>query len=291
MSWRLAHEKHAIERVALTLIFVEPIPHRLWVDILDAATKSLPALGLDTIFDTPVVNIGIGQPNFAIPTGVRLDAMAVGEAHVGQPLGGRIFRSRAAPSAHEEINLSRDAFVYQTGLYNRWGDFKQRAFSLIGPSFDSARTQVDVRQVKLEYWDRFVFEGTREEVTYAGLLSADSPYLPRFQNEATSLWHAHIGQFVAPGRSARRLINLNIDALDLRDAATSPDTAATAQRSVGIYTLAQDDLRADGSSVDSQDINPTIDEMHAVLKEVFRQTVTDEIATRVSLYGELANET
>jgi len=286
MSWRLAHELHAIERVSLTLIFAEPVPQRLWIDILREATNSLPSLGLDNISEAvALVSIGIAQPNLGVPAGIPLDGMASGEGDASQPSRSRIFRSRAAPAAYEEVNLRREAFVYQTGLYSRWGGFKERAFSLVGPSFDLALAQVDVRQVKLEYWDRFVFDGSLDEVTYAGLLRADSPYLPRFQNETTSLWHTHIGQFVPPGSSARRLINLNVDALDLRDLVTRPEAKMADRRSVGIYTLAQDDLHADGAPRDSRGITATIDEMHGALKEVFRQAVTDEIAERISLDG------
>jgi len=283
MRWKLAHEDHAIERASLSFHFKEPMPSKPWHGLVTEASQLFPKKGFlvsSREFTSQLILAGPqtdgSAPNFPYP----------------QPLPevvGWMFRAVAGVQIREELAIRRNQFVYTTILYDRWSNFKGRIVDLLWWALNQALPLVDVEAVKLEYWDRFNFVGVPSEAAYREILRAESRYIPSFPLDDGELWHSHIGFFTAPGASARRLINLNVDVLDLVSAATQGSSTPSEgseqpepQRSVGIYSMAQDTVNAEKIQT-SAAIEPILDEMHGVLKGVLADVITDEAARRISL--------
>jgi uncharacterized protein (TIGR04255 family) len=266
MRWIPAHKDHAIERVAASFRFAEGVPSKPWQTMLAAATVSFQQLGFNSTSDVPV---GFGQP---IP-GMQI---------LTTP--GRIFRVITGNEVHEEVTLAPSGLVYSTVLYDSWGRYRDRALELLAPPLDRALQVVNLGSLKLEYWDRFVFDGPPEEADYSELLQSESQHLPSFSFRTNRLWHSHVGYFVQPGSSQSRLINLNVDVLDLIDAQPkSTDTSPVTRRSVGIYSMAQDSIEESHSPSNAVGTTSTVDEMHAILKQVLADVISDKAAQRISL--------
>lgn len=140
-----------------------------------------------------------------------------------QPISGvaaRTFRSLVGSQVWEEISLSPTRFVYLSTRYDHWLPFRQRAYDLLETVLDQALQVVDLPIIKVEYWDRFTFDGQPSEVNYRDLLNQQSKYMPSFYFDLGELWHSHVGLFVPATQRGKRLINLNVDAFDFADAAT-----------------------------------------------------------------------
>ncbi|HEX2554204.1 MAG TPA: hypothetical protein VHL98_10910 [Microvirga sp.] len=136
--------------------------------------------------------------------------------------------------------------------------------------------------MKLEYWDRFVFDGPAHDVDYGSLLNSASGHLPKFGFETKGLWHSHVGYFAEPGLSSRRLINLNIDAFDVSRSIGAPLEAPEQLRSVGIYSMVQDD-QGHRSLASGSDTVSSLEEMHTILKLLLADVITRQAAERISL--------
>ncbi len=287
MQWQPAHEAHAIERVSLTFQFVEAAPSKPWQSVLDAATKDLQAHNFSFMINAlsfPEVLI-TGAMQGQQP-GLSIEMSPGGLITQHQLVTGRTFRILEGTSVREEIQIHRDRLVHQASVYDGWKSYKSRTLTLLGASLDKLLPLVDLANVKLEYWDRFVFDGDVREVDYSELLRSDSAHLPGFPFGTDRLWHSHVGYFTPLKGATRRLTNVNVDVLDLTQiaGATPQPVLPTLRRSVGIYTMAQDNIEPADSPSNHEGTLSSMDGLHAGLKAVFSDVITATAADRISLH-------
>lgn len=274
MPWSPAHEAHAIERVSASIFFSEAVPTKGWAVISAKAQVAFQNAGFTTItppIATPVP--GLGQP-FQIMIGPNGVQTAGGEGRIYQVLDGVDLR--------EEVHLFRDRLVYNATRYAGWASFWGRIESLILPLFEDFNALVNPSIAKLEYWDRFNFDGNPSDVNFRELISPISKYMPAFLAESTDLVHAHIGYFDAAPAGHKRLVNANADAIDLM--VPSSEGELKPVRSLGLYSLVQDQLTQDrGSVFGKPELISTFDELHTTLKDVVGDIITSDMADRISL--------
>jgi uncharacterized protein (TIGR04255 family) len=283
MSWHLARESHAIERVAVAISFAEPIPSRRWLQLLSQAEKAIPENGF------VVVSNGANRLPGPAPMDIRIiarmgDGPLGAEQLVEQIDLGRHFQRLSGNELQEEVILNRESFVYITPLYTRWNAFRTRVMELLKPSLDLALDLVPLQFAKLEYWDRFVFNGPIKDVDYRDLLKPNSKFVPGLPIDMKELWHSHVGFFAPPGDSQRRLVHLNVDVIDITDNKTSGDAQKPEQRrSVGIYSMAQDTLDLVNGAPTSDAVSAKLGNMHDALKDVLREVITKQAAEQINL--------
>ena len=201
------------------------------------------------------------------------------------PPSGRNFQLNLGSGVQEEIQAHRSHFLFATTRYKRWDGFKSKSLDLLSDSLDGALSVVNLANLKLEYWDRFNFDGPLADVKYNSLLRSDCNLLPQFIFQTSELWHSHVGYFTKAKQAPTCLINLNADAIDLVnvDPANGPTSAPVPVRTVGFYTMAQFTF-AEGTYVqNSTELALPLDEMHTILKDVFGSVITPEAAHRISL--------
>lgn len=274
MPWSPAHEAHAIERVSASIFFSEPVPTKSWSVISAKAQAVFQNAGFTTVMPSiPSPPPGLGQP-FQIligPSGVQTSG---GE--------GRIFQVLDGPELREEVHLFRDRLVYNATRYAGWASFWGRIESLVVPFFEDFIVSVNPSITKLEYWDRFNFDGEPDDVNFRELISTKSKFMPSFLAESKNLAHAHVGYFSAAPVGHKRLVNANADAIDLM--VPSPDGELKPVRSLGLYSLVQDQLTPQrGSEIAKAELISTFDELHTILKDVVGDIITNDMADRISL--------
>ena len=239
MRWRPAHDAHAIERVSLNFELAELLPTKPWQSLLNEGTELFPKLGLRTTIEEA------GSTRFVFPGGplgtpfiMSPDLTPDSDA----PTMGRVFRHMVAGRVHEEVSLYRNRISYSTSTYGRWQGFRERARELLASLLDQALPLENLSTIRLEYWDRFVFEGSLDEVDYKQLLRQDSRYVPSFPFSTNENWHSHVGYFSPDREAFKRLININIDMIDVTEPSQpgAPATMQVQRRSAGIYSMAQD---------------------------------------------------
>lgn len=288
MRWLPAHKTHAIERVALTFQFAEQLPAKPWQAMLNSASVELPKQGFNSTVDEldfTLPGVGVAGPGGALQFHIG-GGGAVNPAAVQQTTGGRQFQAvTTGGQIREEVHLSRSRFMHSSLIYDGWASHRARALALLEPHLIRALPLANVQIVKLEYWDRFVFDGPAAEAAYGELLKTGSAFVPRFALETTQLWHAHTGRFVPAEGPVRRLLNVNFDVIDTIDAAPGeqPPGPGLPRRSVGIYTMAQDVLPDSASPATPDAAASTLEGLHTILKDTFADVITPEAADRISL--------
>lgn len=286
MPWQPAHEAHSIERVTLSFLLADALPMRGWQKALEVAGDRLPALGYHAAPDLPAL------PNMPVPMGgaalqIRFspEGFAVGGSPAGNLPASRSFQRVVEGQVEGQIVVSRGGIVVTTTSYDRWAQFRDVILGAVGATLDIVQEISSVSFLKLEVWDRFIFVGAPEAADFSELLRVDSPFVPRFATAAARLWHSHVGYFDEPGRSAQRLVNMNLDAVDVPDA-PPPEAAegvVASRRSLGIYTMVQDTPHRNGDMEPVGDVRGLLDEMHSVLNALLGSVITDDAARRISL--------
>ena len=296
MSWRPAHDAHAIERTGIAFQFAEPIPTKRWQALLNEVAIAATANGFNSIveeFELPMPPVLMGPPapgivpNLPLFVGGVLGQPAIGQAafppFAPNPGNGRSFRLIQGSEVREEFSLHRQRFAYASNRYDRWRSFKGRVQSALEVPLDDVLRMVNLAAIKLEYWDRFIFEGALTDVDYGELLQTGSSHLPAFPATTHELWHSHVGYFSPSEFADRRLVNANVDIIDILDPPPTTDRQFTKKRSAGVYSMAQDAAWRNSAPATFSEASTVLDDLHALLKTVLGTIVTPAMAERIAL--------
>lgn len=205
MTWKPRHEAHAIERVRAMFHFREPLPKKILNDASAEIVEAAPKLGFDTVTpaESSIVTISL-QPN---ATGKQEPASQ----------SGFVLRRHVDGEVVEEVGIRDTRFGYMTTIYGRWENLSQRLEDVLLPALRKAEPAIELVSMKLEYWDRFLFDGAPEKADVTTLLEGFETALPADVLAGQSAWHSHIGWFEGE-KASPVLINRNLDMLDQTNA-------------------------------------------------------------------------
>jgi uncharacterized protein (TIGR04255 family) len=276
-SWNPIHENHAIDVMAALVTFSQPIPNLLLNKALKRSEDASFAAGLRSRHRTA----GIA---------VVIDSVGVSSG-AAPPMYGRIFNSlvegeettAGPPRLAEQLQVTPTQIIYRTWSYVSWTWQIERMKTLMGPAISTVQDSVSFAMQRLEYLDRFRFEGDLSDIELTSLLRAGSPLIAPHVFSRTDLWHSHTGAFLPSPDGVKRLEQVFIDCID-EPAISTPDTPKT--RWINVMTAREDRFPEDG--VDEPERNcdfifNRFDQLHSELKETFGSVVTDDVARRIYL--------
>jgi uncharacterized protein (TIGR04255 family) len=181
----------------------------------------------------------------------------------------------------EELGIRDMRFGYFTTKYDRWAPVRDRFWQLMRQPLQQALIAGEVDNIRLEYWDRFNFDGEPTEARIDTLLENAALLFPPETINGLSLWHYNRGWF-SDAPENKFLVNLNIDANDI--ALPSGEIV----RSAGFYNFVE--YRPQGIDLDVEAATSVMQKMHNLSKIVFGKAVTADIQTLVGLtLGDDAN--
>ncbi|WP_155982328.1 hypothetical protein [Xanthobacter sp. 126] len=278
-QWVPWHEAHSIEAVGVSVAFSESVNETLWRRMLRTAEEVAPAAGLTNVVSPSALHISFGGPNPVARNEehrnlVHFQRIAVDIDGGNQALG----------NIAEELIVGRDSIQYISYQYSRWVPFLQQMTLFFGELLGKALVGVRPQNVRIEYRDRFVFDGEKSEALPSDLLRESSAYIASHAFSRKDLWHSHTGFFCDASGADRRLIQIMIDVADLL-------IADEAKRSIGILTVVQDNLGVgflseevvDDPSAASQLVVSRFQELHDAAHSLFAQIVNDQTASRVGM--------
>jgi hypothetical protein len=283
-GWQPIHENHAIDVMAAVVTFGQPLPDRLLRKVLQASETVAFEAGLKSrhsLLQQQLVLSGGSQPGIVPALGgvrgqmfnAQLDAPDV------QVLPGRLA---------EQLQVDQSSIIYRTWRYVSWSWQSKRMGGLMVPALSAAQEVVAFSSQRLEYLDRFKFEGEPSSVDFSSLLREGSGLVAGHGFGRSDLWHSYTGFFEPSphqGTSTKRLFQINLDVVD-EPSGPAPD--APQIRWANITTAREDRLQADevdGRTRDADMILKSFDLMHTELKDLFGRIVTDAIAERIYLMG------
>ncbi len=281
-GWHPIHDNHAIDVMAAVVTFSEPIPDRVLARALRAADEVAIPAGLNSRHSTDTMQFIVGPQGISTPAvapanvqGLRYNAIFKNED--GTPVLGKIA---------EQLQVDANSIVYRTWRYVSWSWQLDRMRSLMASPFAAVSDVVSVMSTRLEYLDRFWFDGEPQDAPTSELLRVNSPQLaPHIFNER-DLWHVHTGAFIRPG-PRKRLQQIMVDALD----SAAPASPGPIRRWVHITTALED--RFSAGALDDPRENADFpfngfNEMHSVLKDLLGTIITAPTASRIYLSGKQA---
>lgn len=251
---------HAIERCALTVIFDQPLPSKPFGRVVADLNDRLDMLRL--VPATPGVELEVD-----IATG-RIAVKPQGQ----NP-------TYTTPDGASTLHVSPAMVAWQTTRYVRWTPFRGQIDRLIFSMLPKILKVVSIKAVKLEYWDRFVWTGTQADIDPWRLLRKDGGFVVPLAVREGTTWHSHCGWYELPSYVGRRLVNINVDAVDLLQPGRSPVP------SIGIYTMMQQDVRYDDTSNLKAPIE-TVDQLHIALKQLLGSIIESSMVDRIALNPE-----
>jgi hypothetical protein len=280
-GWQPIHENHAIDVMAAVVTFAHEVPDLALRRMLRAAEDAAFQAGLRSRHSTQAMQLIVG------PQGISTTSPAGGlggllfnapfEGDDGVPIAGRVA---------EQLQVDAASIVYRTWRYVSWSWQLERMRSMMTPALALARDVASIGTVRVEYLDRFWFDGEPQEAITSELLRVDCPQLAPHIFDRSDLWHVHTGAFLTP-EPLKRLQQVLVDALN----APEPGQAAAAplKRWIHITTALED--RFPPEVLDDPRENAdfpfdVFDAMHSDLKDLLASIITDTFAARIYLTGQ-----
>ncbi|WP_102784119.1 TIGR04255 family protein [Thalassospira sp. GB04J01] len=258
-EFRPIYKSHAIEKCAATVAFGDQLPKKVFGQLLESATPLLTANGLVQ-----------GQQ----PSGFQFD-VATGKV---SPIDGHGPTQFSSENNVVQLHVLPDAIVWGTKQYLRWKNFRQDFQKSTEPLLSEFDKATNVSSIKLEYWDRFFWQGNWDDLDIKKLLKSDSELSIKAAGQFSREWHNHVGWFETKN-FGRRLINVNIDLISIN----SP--TATDQPSVGIYTMVHDQTRTDAErdELNTLSLIKRFDQIHDEMKHLLSQVLTPSASEMINL--------
>ena len=277
-GWQPIHENHAIDVMAALFTFAQPVPDLALRRMLRAAEDAAFAAGLRSRHSTQTMQFTVA------PQGISATGVAGGVQGLlfnarfeddGRPIPGRIA---------EQLQVDANSIVYRTWRYVSWSWQLERMRSLMTPALALARDIAPVATVRLEYLDRFWFDGAPHEAITSELLREDCPQLAPHIFGREDLWHVHTGAFLLAD-PLKRLQQVLVDALN----APVGQATGPAKRWIHITTALED--RFPTEILDDPRENADFpfglfDAMHSDLKDLLGSIITSDLAARIYLTGQ-----
>lgn len=262
MPWRPIHEAHSIERVRALFEFDTAISDK----IIQKSTQDIRN------------NASTHGFNQVAPAASNQQTVEVSDqlgAQIKKPRFNGWILQRATPAELvEEVGFRDSVFGYYTTEYGRWVNLMSRLEDVLFPAIEVALGATDISKFRLEYSDRFIFEGDPLQADVREVLSKSYAPLPFDTTDGTGLWHSHAGWF-EEHLGLDYLVNRNFDVVDLH--AGEDET----RRGLSVFNMVE--VRSDGASLEMQQIKVHLEEMHRRTVLNFARALSDTYRQKVGI--------
>jgi len=191
-----------------------------------------------------------------------------------QGLGGYTYsRFSVGGEIEKQIIISRSNCMFIVSDYKKWSVLIDEAKAIFRALLQSATASVAT--IGLQYSDRFVWKGDKEELNLDEIFSRNSQYISAHIFDCKDLWHSHHGYFdvVETPVIGKRLDNINValqDAIEGR--ALEVLTSHRLQLSNPIEC-----------STALETIDLSLQGMHQINKNIFRQLFTEQLLNKIGM--------
>jgi uncharacterized protein (TIGR04255 family) len=277
-AWKPIHENHAIDVMACVVTFGQVVPGILLKRVLNVAEEAAFAAGLRSRHSLRETQVTIGPDGAVLPS--------------QGPVQGQFFQSSievaedapVAVQVAEQLHVAQDKVMYRTWRYVSWAWQFERIQKLMLPLVAIVQDIVPISSQRLEYLDRFRWDGDLSHIDYSAVLKTDSPLIAPHVFSRSDLWHSYTGAFLPNGDDRKKLLQIHIDALD---AQASPSAPLPQTRWLHILTAREDRFNVPGVKESEQNaelIKLTFDSMHTELKNVLETMISDAMVERIYLW-------
>jgi uncharacterized protein (TIGR04255 family) len=273
-GWRPIHDNHAIDVMAVAVVFAELIPTILFKRIIRLGEEVAVSAGLKGRQNVTSLQFTLGGASTMAPT---LGQVFSSFVEVDE---GPVVPNQFA----EQLSVEQSQFVYRTSRYISWEWQSERIRVLVLPLLAAAIASVPLASIKMEYLDRFRFDA--EDVftaKYFAVLREGSPWIAPQVFSRNDLWHSNTGAFVPTDDGQKVLEQVQITVLD-----DAPPVGSDKSHTRWLNITTTRDYRfAQGVDVEpsNPDVMVVLNQMHTELKHTLASLITDAMTKRIGLWG------
>ncbi|KAL0630282.1 hypothetical protein Q9L58_010871, partial [Maublancomyces gigas] len=262
--WKMVHDRNAIEMMTAALRFREAIPSLASKRILRAIEPAATFQGLINRQPIQSFQINFGTPNVQTP---------------GQVLNGMVFQKTSLVKVGEQVvnqlasqvQFQPTEIVFNSWIYNSWEKEREDIRAILKDAISIAADAVAIANIRLEYVDRFIFDGENSAFTARGLLREDSDLVSPHIFSAPDLFHSHTGRFDDVTEISRTLYQVNIDAQDVNN-----HQVLGSRRSIATTTAVEVQYNQ-GLEIESKDAIDSyiasLDDLHSQVIDLFKKII------------------
>ena|ERR1700737_4317235 len=276
-SWHPIHDNHAIDVMAAVVNFAEPIPELIFKKALKVSEDVAFSKGLRSRHATQGAQVMLAVaadgsqslvPGPSVSQGRSFNSLL--ELSEDQPIPNRVA---------EQLQVTNSYVAYRTWQYVSWTWQLARMKELLGPSLSMANNVVFFGSQRLEYLDRFRFDGEAQSATVGDVLRPGSERLAPHIFSRTDLWHSHTGAYRTDDGATKKLEQIHVDAVD------DPIIGPSSTRWINLMTAREDRFNDREVDQNVDGVFANFDIMHGELIEILASVVTPGIADRIYLKG------
>ncbi len=171
----------------------------------------------------------------------------------------------------EQVQISPLLIAYRTWRYVSWNWQLSRIRTLLSPALRLTSGVIFTNSIRLEYLDRFRFEGDTERAMASGVLKDDSTWVAPHIFSRSDLWHSHSGAYLSDDGPTKRIQQVHVETVN------EPPIGTPEKRWMNLMTARENRYADDTVEQTSDGIFSTLDTMHADLIGLTKSLVTSEI--------------
>ncbi|OWV72380.1 hypothetical protein ATY76_05985 [Rhizobium sp. R339] len=275
--WKMLHKENAIEGAAITVRFAEPLSSMVAKRVVRDIEGRASDVGF---FDKQPLQ----QIHFQFESQ---------NADIRQtPINGMLFQHNSlvrdangvvAPQLAKQFVVQPEQTVMQIQRYRGWDVEWPDAEKLFVPALRIASEVVPVAAFRLEYLNRFVFDGPVEEGNVNHLLQR-SDFIAPHVFEAQDLFHSHTGRFdeISLSPMKRRLTQVNADLQIL-----SPPHPTAGNRTLSLMMAVEWQFGVPGLEVPPPEVEEVVSKyfscLHDDIHALFKKLVDSKFASENNL--------
>lgn len=268
MPWNPIHDAHAIDRVRILVLFEDPLPTKLLARVTESVVNKHADLGFAQIK--------------RVKSAVKSVEVQKGFAPIDNTeRNGWVLQRLSGDALVEEAGFRDNVFGYFSLEYGRWENLITRFKDIFEAPLTEVFVNAGMATIKMEYWDKFVFEGDRNAADANEILMSIDRSIPAFATSGEQLWHSNIGWFETYEESPV-LLNRNIQTVDEANADSDDlNVEDGLHRIMDIYTLTE--LREAEKFSESDRFFEALEFLHKRSLTLFGESINEQMRERIGL--------
>ncbi|MBX4884102.1 TIGR04255 family protein [Rhizobium bangladeshense] len=272
--WKTLNKDNAIEGAAMTVRFAEPLSSMVAKRVVRDAESRASGEGFSNKEPLQQIQFQLEPLNADIR-----QASIVGMAFQHNSLM-RDADGNVAPRLARQFVVQPEQIAMQLRRYRGWEEEWPASKKMIDPAITIAASIVPIAAFRLEYLNRFIYDGDAGDGTVNGLLRR-SDFIAPHVFEAPDLFHSHTGRFdeISDSPVKRRLTQVNADLQNL-----APPHPMAGNRTLALMIAVEWQFDPQGMELTSSEVDVVTskyfsclhDDIHALFKNLIESNFASE---------------
>ncbi|NSZ75652.1 TIGR04255 family protein [Agrobacterium tumefaciens] len=267
--WKIFNETNAVEGMALTIRFNESVNSRISRRVINELELAARQEGF--IDKQPLqqfqIDVNTQLVRQTTSNGIALQHTSVKRNHFGV----------VEPTLIRQVVFQPEQLILQVHHYRSWEKERESALKIFGPVLGLISSAVQIHSLRLEYLNRFVFDGDDNNALATDILKS-SELVAGLSLTSSDLWHSHSGRFDDHDGISRRLTQVNADMQAL-----SANHPLQGRRTLALMLAVERQFSGSGMEAEEEDILPKVDEhfisLHDSIHILFKQIIDSDFAS------------